>query len=331
MSGSAREGWHPSGLCSQFVCDIAAFGDGKRTDDVRAHVRKALYGGLAESFAAEGIPLDDCHHEDRGDGVMVIVPPHFDTALLITTVVTRLRAAVRRHNAFSSEAAQMRLRVAVHTGEAHWDGTGLVGEAVNHTFRILDAGAFKDLLRDSGADLALIVSQRVYDDVVRHGRELVDPGDYRQIDVEVKETQTTAWVSVPGTGLPNTGLPAVPNSGAVVPSPHRVPDRDDVPWLPGGEATSNDILFELVDHALEIPQMAAERSRERVVSALPLQIRTVIPRSMDARSDTYEIIRTCLDYPGGLQELLSALRGFAGDSLALGRLERAIARLLLGP
>jgi hypothetical protein len=62
-----------------------------------------------------------------------------------------------------------------------------------------------------------------------------------------------------------------------------------------------------------------------------LQIRAVIPRSADARSDTYEIIRTCLDYPGGLQELLRALRGFAGDSLALGRLERAIARLLLGP
>ncbi|MFF5262190.1 hypothetical protein ACFY4C_24910 [Actinomadura viridis] len=356
MSGSVRDGWHPSGLCSQFLCDVASFGDASRTDDARTYVRKGLYDGLRTSFEAEGIPLAECYHEDRGDGVMVVVPPRIDPALLITSVAQRLRAEVRRHNEFSSAAVRMRLRVAVHTGDVHWDGAGLVGTAVNHAFRILDAEPFKELLRASGADLALIVSQRVYDDVVRHGRGLVDRRDYRQVEIAVKETHTTAWVTLPGRGLPDGPpeeradgetaelAPAGGGEHTVVPAAtedaleeflartlDEDPRKSHGAWGYEGGALPNDVLFALVDRALDLPQMAGERTRERVVGALPVEIRSVIPRSSDARSDTYEIIRTCLDYPGGLQALLHVLQGFAGESLALARLKQAIAGLLLGP
>ncbi|MFB4318160.1 hypothetical protein [Actinomadura sp. 21ATH] len=338
MPVPAAEGWRPSGLCTIFVCDIASFGDAGRTDEARTHVRRAMYAALEAAFAVPGaVPLGECHVEDRGDGAMVIMPPHADRATCVTEVAAMLLARLRVHNGVSNEAARLRLRTALHTGEAHWDGTGVVGDAVNHAFRILDAPAFKEVMRASGAQLGLAVSEAVYGDVVRHGRGAVDPEDYRRIGVEVKETRAAAWVTLPGRGLPPPEPPAEPGGvlmatppGAVVAPP---------PWWEApvegragsGAVPSGDVLFELVEHALAIPQMTAERSRERVVNALPLQIRSVIPRSFDARSDTYEIIRTCLDYPGGLQELLRALRGFAGDSLALGRLERAIAQLLLGP
>jgi hypothetical protein len=291
-----------------------------RTDHVRSHLRTVLYAGLRESFDDSGIPLDDCYQEDRGDGVMIVVPPRHDLAELITSVIERLHAAVRRHNQMSNDAASLQLRVAVHFGECRSDDNGLVSTALNHAFRLLDATPLKEALQSSGTGVALIVSQRVHDDVVKHGRGLVDPDAYRRVEVVVKETVTTAWIRVPGMA------PAAQHADVI--DIGRPPEPTPPPRLEGGSAQ---IMFELVDRTLDIPLMAQERGREQVVSALPIAMAGVIPRSADARSDTYAIIRTCLDYPGGLQQFLQAIRGFVGDSMALRRLEEAIARLLLRP
>ncbi|GAA2397668.1 hypothetical protein GCM10010191_00410 [Actinomadura vinacea] len=332
MAGSPNGGWRPSGLSSQFVCDVASFGDQRRGDDARVHVRKGLYAALRTAFEAEGITSGGRYQEDRGDGVLVVVPPQVDTASLLTSVALRLRAEVRRHNALSSEAARMRLRVAVNTGEVHWDGEGLVGTALNDTFRILDAGPFKEVLRATDADLALIVSQRVYDDVVRQGRGLLDRRDYLPLEIRVKELEGTAWVTLPGLGRPPSG--AVAGGGEIVPVSADLaePGPQGMPapggWSHEGRDVPSEVLFELVECALAMPQMKNERERERVVGALPAEIGDVVPRSFNARADTYEIIRTCLDYPGGLQALLGVLQGFVGESLAFGEFKRAIVRLL---
>jgi class 3 adenylate cyclase len=308
--------WRPAGMCSMFVCDIVAFGDTERDDDTRTHVRRSLYGGLERSFAAGEIPLGDCYQEDRGDGVMIVVPPHFDTARLITSVLEELRADIRRHNKLSSDKARLRLRVAVHTGECRWDGNGLVGESLNHAFRILDAPVFKAALRTSDADVALIVSQHVHDEVVRHGRGRVDPAAYRRVEVSVKETRTTAWIMMPG------GRAAVPSAAVVAPEPVPAPYRGGETAIPG---------IDLVDLLLRIPRMAEQSGRDRVVGALPLYIGGVISRAADARSDVYEIIRTCRDYDDGLPLLFQTIRAFVGDSSTLRQAEDAVRRQLLEP
>jgi hypothetical protein len=199
-------GWMPNGLCSLFVCDVASFGDPARDDLDRATVRTAFYVGLRRSFDGAEIPYWTCYREDRGDGALMAVPPLADTSILLTTLIERLRAEIRRHNHVSALTAQLRLRVAVHTGVVHSDGEGLVGTAVNHAFRLLDAEQLKLTLRKTGADLVLIASQRVYDDVIRQGLGLVDPSEYQRIVVGVKETVTPAWIRVPGTGTP---IPAI--------------------------------------------------------------------------------------------------------------------------
>jgi hypothetical protein len=277
-----------------FVCDIASFGSADRDDHARAYLRKVLYDGLRASFDAAGVPYDHCYREDRGDGVMLIVPPSYDTAVLISSVVDGLRGEVRRHNDLASSAASLQVRVAVHIGACVSDDHGLVGDALNHAFRILEAAPLKRALRDSGAGVGLVVSQRVYEDVVRHGPGLVDPGEYVSITVEVKETAGAAWIRVPG---------AAPGPEFQVPG---------------------DAVFQLVDRLLEIPLMRQERGRDQVVDALPFGISVVIPRSPEARFDVHGIVRTCLDYPGGLHRLIAVIRGFVGDSIPMYELERSL-------
>jgi hypothetical protein len=265
--GVSGVAWRPSGPCSLFACDIVSFGHTSRTDQVQTHLRTVLFSRLRDSFDDGGIGYDRCYAEDRGDGAVIVVPPDADVALLITSVVDRLHTEVRRYNDLSSEAAQMRLRVAVHTGEVDWDG-GLVGAAVNYVFRLLDAAPFKDALRSSGSGLALIVSARVHEDLVRSGLGLVDPSDYRQVEVQVKEAKTTAWFRIPGerplgtSGSYGPQVPAYSGSYALertaelsVPSPAQSVTREGSggrtrsrPDQATGDQSSHDLKAELERH-----------------------------------------------------------------------------------
>jgi hypothetical protein len=326
-------GWRPEGLCSFLVCDIAGFSSSERDDPVRVRVRKAMYEGLDRSLAdGAGVRLDDCYHEDRGDGVMVVLPAEVGAERLLTAVVDRLRAEVRHHNRAASESAQMRLRVAVNVGEARADERGVVGTELTHAFRLLDAAPLKEAVAAAETAIAVIVSRRVYEDVVRHGRGLVDPGDYYPVEVAVKETEGGAWIMVPGM----RPAPAARTGPLALREDDRGEEPgDDDRFEDGGFGPPAEVpvpvLFQMVDDLLGIPQMRNERGRERLVGALSPAIAGVIPRAPEAKADLFAILQTCLDYPGGLQQFLQAVRGFAGESMAVRRLERTTARLLLPP
>jgi class 3 adenylate cyclase len=194
------------------VIDIASFGDPLLTDDVRAHLRTALYGIVVEAFESAGMSWARCYHEDRGDGVLILSPPEVPHSLLVDSVLPQMATRVRRHNKVSSAVAKIRLRIAVHAGAVAFDGLGVVGSALNHTFRLLEAPSFKETLAASGLDVALIISDYFYDDVVRHGLSMLDPADYAPIHVQMKGTSARGWVYIPGwsahprsTGAPSAG------------------------------------------------------------------------------------------------------------------------------
>jgi hypothetical protein len=50
----------------------------------------------------------------------------------------------------------------------------------------------------SGAYLAMIASDAVYDGIIRHAPGLVDPDDYAGMRVENKELSGTGWVRLVG-------------------------------------------------------------------------------------------------------------------------------------
>lgn len=183
--------------CSILAFDIVGFGDRRRDDDVQLYVRASLYRVLEKAFDAVDVPWRACHREDRGDGVLVVVPALVSTEPLISPLADRLRAGLRRHNKLSSEAAQIRLRMALHTGHVHFDPYGVTGQTLVHAFRLLEAPAFKAAFAATRCELGFVVSDRVYDDVIRHGPGLIDPDVYDAIGVSLKETEARAWVYFP--------------------------------------------------------------------------------------------------------------------------------------
>ncbi len=178
------------------VVDVERFGDPARTNLDQLVVREALYRALPEAFAKSGIGWESCVSEDRGDGALILIPPEVPKTRLVTGLPVMLAAAVSRHNAGCSVPERMRLRVALHAGEVYRDAHGVAGAAVNHVFRLAEAPALRSALAASTGVLALIVSDWVFSEVVRHD-PAAQPGSYRQVQVTVKETAATGWIRLP--------------------------------------------------------------------------------------------------------------------------------------
>lgn len=183
--------------CPMLAVDIKAFNDPKRGEDVQRFLRAAMYELLAGAFGESGVQWSACHHEDRGDGVLVIAPPGAPATALIDPLVDHLRAGIRRHNKLSSELARIRLRTSVHAGQVHFDENGVSGHAVTLLFRMLEAVAFKRAFDSSGTDFALVASAALYEDVISQGPGLIDPGMYAPINIRCKETRVRGWLYLP--------------------------------------------------------------------------------------------------------------------------------------
>ncbi|CCH32706.1 tetratricopeptide repeat protein [Actinosynnema sp. NPDC047251] len=209
------------------VVDVEGFGDARRTLPHQVATRAGLYRVVGAALRAAGVPWEGCYHEDRGDGVFVLVPPGYAKAPLVEVMPVALAAALREHNDAGPTAQHVRLRVAVHAGEVVFDRHGVTSTAVTTAFRLLDAPPVKAALRQSPGLVALVVSRWVFDEVVRHSAVL-DPATFRPVPVAVKEVRDTAWLALPDHPHPaDQGVldrpagPVAPDGGG--PTPRQLP------------------------------------------------------------------------------------------------------------
>lgn len=177
--------------CTVIVTDVVGFGGLDRSDEDRRIVRNA---GLAMMRAALGSLWDECVLADRGDGLLVVVPPQVPTAKVLELVHRELPGRLRVHNHTYAESARMRLRLAAHVGPITEDSLGPAGEAIIRASRLLDASTLKGAMAASGANLGIIVSEFVYDTAIKHSWEWAEPAGYAMVEATVKESRILAWM-----------------------------------------------------------------------------------------------------------------------------------------
>jgi hypothetical protein len=187
-------------VCAMVAVDMAEFTRPDRDDDHRMFMREELYRILQRAFDGSGIPWTACFPEDRGDGVLVVVSPGNGATGIIDPLPERLRSLIRRHNHVSSAPARIQLRAAAHLGPVHHDGHGFVGADVDFLFRMLDARPLRRALASTEADLALIVSDYVYRNIVSRHPSLVSPTAFHRVRFQVKHTRAPAWTYIPPPG-----------------------------------------------------------------------------------------------------------------------------------
>ena len=180
--------------------DIEGFGQPDRTDPQRTQLRTHLHALLDHALATAEIPRAQiAARSDLGDGILVLFDPAVPAATLLHPLLTDLTTRLATHNQTATGPDRLRLRIAVHEGHVLADTHGHTGHDLNHTFRLLDAQAARTVLANSpSANAVLVVSDSVYQGVVRHGYGGIDPAVWQPVRVHAKETRSRAWINLPG-------------------------------------------------------------------------------------------------------------------------------------
>src|SRR5271154_1583870 len=99
------------------VFDVESFGDPRRTDRHQLAIREGLYRSVGEAFQRAELPWTPDTHEDRGDGILILLPPEVPKSLLVELLPSALVAALTAHNGAHPDEERIRLRVSPHAGE----------------------------------------------------------------------------------------------------------------------------------------------------------------------------------------------------------------------
>jgi hypothetical protein len=147
------------------ACDLEHYS--RRPDNGQIEAQRAMARLLGEAGERGALERAQWLTQPQGDGELALLPPGVDEARVITGLWRELREGLHRYNRHASAAARLRMRIAVHEGQTYIADNGFAGDAINTVCRLRDCAEIKDALSASHSDLVLIVSDRIFYDVIR--------------------------------------------------------------------------------------------------------------------------------------------------------------------
>jgi len=130
-----------------------------------------------------GLDRGRWYRQVRGDGELAVLPADVDAAWVIAHFTEQLDRALRE---LRGSGTPLRVRLAMHCGALTAGRFGLVGHAPIVTCRLLDSRAARRALAAGDGDLVLVISERLFDDVVRTRFHELDPSRFRATRFSVK-------------------------------------------------------------------------------------------------------------------------------------------------
>jgi hypothetical protein len=195
LSNALRERLRPQALagenCTVLLTDVVGFGALHRSDYDRQIIRRE---GLEMMQASLGPWWEVCISQDRGDGLLIVVPPQVPTARIIECINRELPGRLRLHNRTYSEPARIHLRIAAHVGPIMGDPLGMSGETIIRTARLVEAPVLKEAMALTGAGLGIMVSEFVHEIAIGYTAAFIDAAEYRKVEVSNKEFRGSAWM-----------------------------------------------------------------------------------------------------------------------------------------
>ncbi|MEU4565494.1 hypothetical protein [Micromonospora sp. NPDC023956] len=172
-----------------------------RDNVLQYRAQQALQEIMWNACDEVGLDRAKWHVQQGGDGQLAILPAGTSERVVATRLAPLVDRLLREHNRGLAPEARVRLRLAVHEGPVHLDGAnGYPGDAVVHVCRLVDSPQLKSALqRFPGSEAALIVSDRIYHDVVRQYQDL-RPEHFLRVTASLpgKKFEAAAWIYVPG-------------------------------------------------------------------------------------------------------------------------------------
>ncbi|MFJ5927786.1 hypothetical protein ACIQF6_34845 [Kitasatospora sp. NPDC092948] len=168
--------------------------------DARAQsaVQADLVRILDEAAALTGLDRATWERQPQGDLEFAVLPEDTPEAAVLGPFVRHLAEGLNTRNAVES-STRIRLRFAADKELARRAPLGHAGHAPVAVARFVNAPQLKAVLASlASADLAVIVSDRLYHDIVRSGSDGLAPEQYVRAHIRVKDFGGYGWIRVPG-------------------------------------------------------------------------------------------------------------------------------------
>ncbi|KOV36821.1 hypothetical protein ADK60_06275 [Streptomyces sp. XY431] len=155
---------------------------------------------LDEAAARAGLDRSGWTRQPQGDLELAVLPESTSETTVLGSFVDQLVFCLGALNARPA-SPRLRVRLAIDTGVAAEAALGHAGPAPVAVARFVNAPQLKGALAAlTSANLAVIVSDRLYQDIVRGGHPGLDPAQYLRAHVQAKEFGGYGWIRVPGHG-----------------------------------------------------------------------------------------------------------------------------------
>jgi hypothetical protein len=200
----------------------------RRPDAGQIEAQRAMAGLLRGAGERGALERAQWLTQELGDGELALLPPGIDEARVITSLWRGLQEGLHRYNRHASAAARLRMRVAVHEGQTYIADNGFAGDAINTVCRLCDCAEVKDALSATDGDLVLIVSDRIFDDVIRgYDAHDLPPSAFANVTIAMsdKEFRAEAYIFSGTASSRSAAGKAPPAEAAAAVPPANVPPQ----------------------------------------------------------------------------------------------------------
>lgn len=190
--------------------DIQAYS--KRSTREQLLAQRLLTLALDRAAAGVGLDRDRWDKQVGGDGELATLPEDVDPAPVAGDFVIGLASGLRELNSDRDGGPPLRIRLALHHGTMTAGPFGPAGDAPIVVQRLLDSAPLRRLLVDDPArDVAYMVSESLYGDVVRTGFCALPPTAFQAVKVTAKGKTFRGHVLIGeaerrGTSAPSSGV-----------------------------------------------------------------------------------------------------------------------------
>jgi hypothetical protein len=174
-----------------FAVDIVGYSKLTGWQQQKHHNR--LQGVISEILQDLMVTVPGNDRRDTGDGWIVFLPVGLDPAWALPTLIRSARSRISANNGI--EDPSLRLRMAIGMGLVIPGRNTFSGAAVIEVVRLLDSDVIRSQIADHPAvDLAVIVSNRLYSDVVGIGNVGIPADQFHEVQAIAKDFDEIAWL-----------------------------------------------------------------------------------------------------------------------------------------
>ena len=178
-------------LCA--AVDIVGWSS-RANSSARAEATHALVEALRAAGERAKVPIDEWTKHPGGDGGLIVFPAEIDESAMIAALVGALSTKLIAYNRTRPAGERLRVRLSIAQGTLHATELGFCDDVTICVARLVDSSALRAaLVGYPAADIAVIVSEDLFHDVVSHERHGPPHRSFWPVIATGKDFRARAW------------------------------------------------------------------------------------------------------------------------------------------